>query len=160
MKYNASYLPFDQFIVNNINSAKPFLKWAGGKSQLLLEFDKRFPEELSNKKIKHYYEPFLGSGAVFFFIKQKYQIEKAFLYDINPDLILTFTVVHKAHKELIDELTKLSINYIKKPKEKRENYFYDVREQFNSELEQINFNRYKNNWVPRAAKMIFLNKIG
>jgi DNA adenine methylase len=61
-------------------TAKPFLKWAGGKSQLLPEFIKRFPKELIDGEINNYYEPFLGGGAVFFHIMQNYKIENAYLY--------------------------------------------------------------------------------
>ncbi|WP_052345365.1 DNA adenine methylase [Alkaliflexus imshenetskii] len=46
-------------------SAKPFLKWAGGKGQLLPKFQELYPPQLKEHKIKTFYEPFLGSGAVF-----------------------------------------------------------------------------------------------
>jgi len=73
--------------------AKPFLKWVGGKGQLLSIFNKLYPLELRQKKIKNYYEPFLGGGAVFFDIAQKYEIESAYLYDINEELILAYIVI-------------------------------------------------------------------
>ena len=62
---------------------KPFIKWAGGKSQLLEQYKKIFPFELKAGIIKNYYEPFLGGGSVFFYIAQKYAIENAILFDIN-----------------------------------------------------------------------------
>lgn len=89
----------------NLIVAKPFLKWAGGKTQLLEQFTKFFPSELKNGSLKNYYEPFLGSGAVFFFVAQNYPIKKAYLSDINEDLVLTFSVVQKNVFELIDELS-------------------------------------------------------
>ncbi|MGZ7044026.1 MAG: DNA adenine methylase, partial [Methanobacterium sp.] len=69
---------------NSIN-ARPFLKWAGGKTQLLSEFEKRLPSSIRETgEIKSYIEPFIGGGALFFFLKNKYNIENSFLFDINP----------------------------------------------------------------------------
>lgn len=142
----------------NLPKATPFLKWAGGKTQLLDQFVKYFPPELKNGTLKNYYEPFLGGGAVFFFIAQNYQIQKAFLSDVNEDLVLTFSVVQKNVFELIDELTFLKDIYIKKDEIEREKYFYAIREQYNSERLKIEYKKYSNDWIPRAAKLIFLNK--
>jgi len=69
--------------------AKPFLKWAGGKGQLLSKFYDFYPDELKSGIITHYYEPFIGGGAVFFEVAQQYNIQSAYLYDINEELILT-----------------------------------------------------------------------
>ena len=63
--------------------AKPFLKWAGGKGQLINTFDEMFPSELKKGKIKTYIEPFVGGGAVLFHVLQNYDIEKAHIKDIN-----------------------------------------------------------------------------
>jgi len=146
--------------MNNINLsiAKPFLKWAGGKTQLLEQFVEYFPPELKNGSLKNYYEPFLGGGAVFFFIAQNYPIEKAFLSDVNEDLVLTFSVVQQNVFELIDGLTSLKSEYLKRNEHEREKYFYKIRELYNSERIKINFNQYSTEWIPRAAKLIFLNK--
>ncbi|HBH47351.1 MAG TPA: modification methylase, partial [Bacteroidales bacterium] len=76
-------------------SAKPFLKWAGGKGQLLKQFEKFYPDQLKAGKIKHYYEPFVGGGAVFFDIAQKYAIERATLFDINEELVLCYQVIQR-----------------------------------------------------------------
>jgi DNA adenine methylase len=79
--------------------AKPFLKWVGGKRQLLAQFENLYPIELKEKKIKNYYEPFVGGGAVFFDVAQNYEVENAFLYDINDELILSYKVIQKdVHK--------------------------------------------------------------
>lgn len=138
--------------------AKPFLKWAGGKTQLLEQFSLFFPTELKNGSLKNYYEPFLGGGAVFFFIAQNYPIKKAYLSDVNEDLVLAFSVVQQNVFELMDELTLLKNEYIKRDNHEREKYFYKIRELFNSERVKIDFNKYSTNWIPRAAKLIFLNK--
>ena len=61
----------------NIRSAKPFLKWAGGKKQLLMEFDNRLPDNIKETgTIERYIEPFVGGGAMFFFLKQHYNIRR------------------------------------------------------------------------------------
>ncbi len=75
------------------NAAKPFIKWAGGKTQLLAQFAERYPSELIQGKITRYVEPFLGGGAVFLDIAQRYPIEEAILHDINEELILVYRVV-------------------------------------------------------------------
>ena len=77
-------------------TAKPFLKWAGGKRQLLQHFSSLYPPGLQLGRIKNYYEPFAGSGAVFFDIARRFTIENAFLSDVNPDLVLTYKMV-KGH---------------------------------------------------------------
>ncbi len=142
----------------NLSIAKPFLKWAGGKTQLLEQFVEYFPPELKNGSLKNYYEPFLGGGAVFFFIAQNYPIKKAYLSDVNEDLVLTFSVVQQNVFELIDELTLLKSEYVNKDDHEREKYFYKIRELYNFERLKIDFNKYSTEWIPRAAKLIFLNK--
>ena len=78
---------------------KPFLKWAGGKGQLIKEIEARLPEELKAGQIDRYVEPFVGGGAVFFYIAQKYDsIKKFYLFDINEDLVNCYNAV-KDHVE-------------------------------------------------------------
>lgn len=141
-----------------LTTAKPFLKWAGGKTQLLEQFTDHFPKELKEEKLYNYYEPFLGGGAVFFFIAQNYSIKNAYLSDINEDLMLTYNVVKKNVTELIEELATLKESYLKKDEPKREEYFYEIRTTFNEEKGEINFDNYSTTWIVHAAKMIFLNK--
>jgi DNA adenine methylase len=61
--------------------AKPFLKWAGGKAQLIDQITARLPEELRNGKIRRYVEPFVGGGALFFHIAQTFDIDDFFITD-------------------------------------------------------------------------------
>jgi len=138
--------------------AKPFLKWAGGKSQLLPKFQELYPEQLKEKKIKFYYEPFLGSGAVFFDIAQKFNIESAYLYDINEELILTYKVIQKDVYNLIDFLHRYAKAYLKLDKKKRQEYFYEQRTNYNLQRFNVDFNKYSEAWIPRASQLIFLNK--
>ncbi|HOR39665.1 MAG: Dam family site-specific DNA-(adenine-N6)-methyltransferase [Paludibacteraceae bacterium] len=147
----------DLFNPSNVG-AKPFLKWAGGKGQLLDIFQKLYPEQLKRKKIKNFYEPFLGSGAVFFDITQKYEIENAFLYDINEELILAYKVIQRDVSKLIDFLHRYQKTYLKLDKVKRKEFFYNQRTNYNLQRFNIDYDKYSENWVPRAAQLIFLNK--
>ena len=81
--------------------ARPFLKWAGGKTQLLPEIDKRLPLELKKGELNAYIEPFLGAGAVFFHVAQHYPVNKYYLSDINPLLVLVYQVIKKNVGEFI-----------------------------------------------------------
>lgn len=138
--------------------AKPFLKWVGGKRQLLDQFEELYPTELKLKKIKNYYEPFVGGGAVFFDVAQKYEIENAYLYDINEELILTYKVIQKDVTKLIEFLHKYDTFYKKLTEKKQKEYYYEVRENFNLQRFKIDYNKYSENWIPRAAQTIFLNR--
>ncbi len=147
----------DIFISNNLG-AKPFLKWAGGKTQLLSRFQQLYPEALKNKKIKNYYEPFLGSGAVFFDIAQNFEIENAYLYDINDELILTYKVIQQDAAKLIDFLFRYQQIYLKMNKKKKEEYFYQQRVNYNLQRFNVDYTKYSSAWIARAAQLIFLNR--
>jgi len=113
-----------------------FLKWAGGKLQLIKQFEKLFPASFRN-----YYEPFVGSGAVFFFIKSKLKPNKAILSDTNEELINCFVIVRDKPSELIEVL----LNYRKRHSKEQ---YYEVRSLEPDALDNIN----------RAARLIYLNK--
>lgn len=138
--------------------AKPFLKWAGGKTQLLSQFECYYPKELKECNIQKYIEPFFGGGALFFELAQKYNIKIAYLYDINEELILTNKVVQEDPKALIKELKKYSERYKIFSDEEREKFFYEIRGNYNSQLKKINYEEFSKNWIKRAAQIIFLNK--
>ncbi|MFQ5583066.1 MAG: DNA adenine methylase [Calditrichia bacterium] len=146
---------------NNGNTnrfAKPFLKWAGGKSQLLKQFEKFYPPELKSGQIKKYIEPFVGSGAVFFDIVQKYPLESVYLHDVNEDLILTYCVIRNDPQLLIEHLSRHSKQYHKLPDKQRKDYYYGMREKFNRQRQNINPGKYSQQWAARAGQLIFLNK--
>lgn len=125
---------------------KPFLKWAGGKTQLLKKIEERY---YIDKSIKKYYEPFLGGGAILFDILEKKDFEYVVANDINKKLIITYNVVKNNVEKLYDELLLLKDDY-KNSKEK-EKYYYRIRSAFNkSELEDLDL----------ALMFIFLNKTG
>lgn len=138
--------------------AQPFLKWAGGKRQLLPILEKNLPQELLSSEIENYYEPFLGSGAMFFFLIQKFNFKKIFLSDTNTDLILTFKVIQNNVQPLIKELETIQQKYISLEKTARKNFYYAIRAEFNAEKESVNFIQYDSGWIKRASKLIFLNK--
>lgn len=153
----SNHLYIELFKSKNYN-ARPFLKWAGGKSQLLSKFNDLYPNQLKNNEIKHYYEPFLGSGAVFFDVVQKYNIQSAYLYDINDELIITYKVIQKNVENLIDILFNIQSNYLKLDKEKRKEFFYSQREKYNQNRLIFDYYKYSESWFYRAAQLIFLNK--
>ena len=148
----------DKVAVPVETEAKPFLKWAGGKSQLLPQFEKYYPPELAAGDIERYIEPFLGGGAVFLAIAQRFYIKEAYLTDINPELILVYRVVQRDVAELIAQLQEHQRAYDASNEEQRTAYFYTVRDQYNAQRAEIDFNHYSSAWVTRAARMIFLNK--
>jgi len=137
---------------------KPFIKWVGGKNQLLDQFEQYFPSELKKGQIKQYVEPFLGGGAMFFAISKRYNIEKAYLSDMNKDLILTYIVVQQKSERLLDFLRQFQNEYNSTKQEKRNELFLSVRSHFNDHRFEINYSKYSENWIPRAAQFIFLNK--
>jgi len=127
------------------SSASPFLKWAGGKSQLLSQFEKFFPEEFNN-----YLEPFAGGGAVFFYLYNKGRLRnKSILIDNNKELINTYKVIRNNVKQLISLLKKLEKSYKKRQKE----FFYEVR---SWDRDRQRFSKRSN--VEKAARAIFLNR--
>jgi DNA adenine methylase len=148
-----------KLLLENISlKAKPFLKWAGGKGQLLNTFHDLYPAALKEKKIVTYIEPFLGSGAVFFDIAQKYGIKQAFLYDINEELILVYKVVQRDAARLIEFLFRYQKIYWPLNTEKRSAYFYEQRANYNTQRFNIDYTTYSDTWIPRAAQFIFLNR--
>ncbi|HOR93762.1 MAG TPA: Dam family site-specific DNA-(adenine-N6)-methyltransferase, partial [Spirochaetota bacterium] len=138
--------------------SRPFIKWAGGKSQLIDEIDERLPVELREREITTYFEPFLGGGAVFFYIAQKFSIERAVLFDINEDLIITYKVIKYNPEELMRFIDYYKYLYNNLDIEKQKDFFYSIRENYNKNKVKINFNDYNNELIEHAAQMIFLNK--
>ena len=131
---------------------KPFLKWAGGKGQLLKEIEKYYP--FDNEAVTKYAEPFVGGGAVLFDILSKYNLEEIYISDINAELINTYVIIREHIEELIALLNKYQSEYIPLETEDRKSYYIAKRERFNDL--KVNSNETEN--VEKAALMIFLNK--
>lgn len=146
------------------NVARPFLKWAGGKTQLLSQIDDNLPQELKNGKIKKYVEPFVGGGAVFFHLASNYNFEQVILNDINEELILTYIVIKKEPKKLILSLRKIENEYFVINKEEQDKYYYDKRNEFNDQKKIFDYKSIFDNEeltdeaIYHASLMIFLNK--
>ncbi len=132
--------------------AKPFLKWAGGKGQLLNKFEEMYPQELVNGQIDTYIEPFVGGGAVLFDVLQKYKVKKAVIVDLNKELINCYRCIKSDVNELIKHLENLQDEFLPLLDIARKEYFLKVRNRYN----EIHLNgKYD---FEKAADFIFLNK--
>lgn len=116
------------------NYPRPFLKWAGGKSQLISQYIPYLPKQFTN-----YYEPFLGGGAIFFYLYCHQPTFSAFLTDINPELINTYSCIR-------DNVEQLILLLAEHQKRHNKEYYYEVR------------SRNKGTSIERAARLIYLNK--
>lgn len=132
------------------NDVKPFLKWAGGKGQLLKEIQKYYPFGDSN--FTKYAEPLVGGGAVLFDVLSKYNLKEVYISDINAELINTYKVIRDDVESLIARLNELQSDFVPLDDEKRKEYYYDKRKTFNTLKSDNDFN------AEQAALMIFLNK--
>lgn len=118
----------------NDNKVKPFLRWAGGKSW----FTKNHIHNFLPEKFNDYYEPFLGGGSVFFYLKSKGLLnQKVFLSDTNEELINTYKIIKTSFKDLKKVLDnhKDSVDF-----------YYKIR--------SVDFD----NNIERAARFLYLNK--
>ena len=136
-----------------IEKVRPFVKWAGGKGSLIPQLNNFYPYELKNGIIERYIEPFVGGGAVLIDILQKYNVQEAYAFDINIDLINSYNVIKNNVEELIVNLKIMETEYIQLEQEERKNYFYNKREEYN------NYTLEKNEQnIQRAAQFIYLNR--
>ena len=114
--------------------AKPFIKWVGGKGQLIEQLEALLPADFSERENVTYIEPFVGGGAMLFYMLQTYpNIKSAVINDINPDLTLCYQVVRDNPTELIKSLNAIQSDYYAlRTEEERKMYFLQQRERFNS----------------------------
>jgi len=119
---------------------KPFIKWVGGKTQLIPSILPLIPDDFGT-----YYEPFLGGGALFFTLRSAREKFRACLNDLNTDLINTYRVVRDSPQGLIDLLTEWKKDYMRNP----EPFFYEIR---------ANEKKGLRTDEEMAARFIFLNK--
>lgn len=130
--------------------AKPFIKWVGGKTQLLSAIERTLPADFAQRKNVTYIEPFVGGGAVLFWILQKYpNITRAVINDINPDLMLAYKIVRDNPADLILELQTIQSEYMLLNNEQRKMYYLQKRELFNTKAL---------NAVENTSLFIFLNR--
>ena len=116
---------------------KPFVKWAGGKRQLLPELEKNFPKQFGT-----YFEPFLGGGAVLFDLLPKKPNLKCNVSDLNSDLVLAYVTIRDKLGRLIESLETHSKNYHKNST----GYYYEVRKE------------EPKNQIEKVSRLLFLNK--
>lgn len=130
--------------------AKPFLKWAGGKGQLLSQLSEHLPERVTNEPFT-YIEPFVGGGAMLFYMLQRFSnIKRAIINDVNEDLILAYLIIKDNVEALITELGKKEKDYLSiADQEGRSRFFYDIRERYNQHVGSD---------IERVSQLIFLNK--
>lgn len=131
---------------------KPFLKWAGGKGQLLSEIEKYYP--FGDRNIIKYAEPFVGGGAVLFDILSKYDLEEVYISDINAELINTYRIIRDDIDNLVAILMIMQSEFVSLDTEHRKLYYMAKRERFND----LKLNYSGNANAEKAALMIFLNK--
>lgn len=114
--------------------AKPFIKWVGGKSQLIEQLEALLPADFSERKDITYIEPFVGGGAMLFYMLQTYpNIKSAVINDINPDLTLCYQVVRDNPTELIKSLNVIQSEYYAlQTEEERKVFYLQQRERFNT----------------------------
>lgn len=134
-----------------MNKAKPFLKWVGGKGQLIEQLEKLLPANFYKWDNATYIEPFVGGGAMLFYMLQTYKnITSAVINDINPDLMTCYNVIKKNPKELIKSLENIQAEYYAlSTEEKRKEFYLNIRSIFNKKsLDDIN----------NTTLFIFLNR--
>lgn len=132
-------------------TAKPFLKWAGGKTQLINDIEKALPKDIYRDKFT-YIEPFVGSGAVLFWMLNNFpNLKKAVINDINEDLINTYRTIASKPRELISILQVLQNEFhgLEGKDEQKKEYYYSKRELYNTRKEEQS---------GQAALFIFLNR--
>lgn len=136
---------------NNMAKGKPFIKWVGGKGQLIEQLDSLLPEDFGNWEDVTYIEPFVGGGAMLFYMLQRYpNIKHAVINDVNSDLTNLYWVVRDFPEALIKSLAIIENKYLAlQNEEDKRSFFLMQRERYNGK------NLYS---VENAALFIFLNK--
>lgn len=132
-------------------NVKPFIKWVGGKSQLIEQLDAQLPADFDSLEDVTYIEPFVGGGAMLFYMLQHYpNINHAIINDINPDLTTCYRTVRDNPKELIASLQDIENTYFSlNTEEARKEFFMVVRNRYNEK----NLDPIEN-----TTKFFFLNK--
>ncbi|WP_298533608.1 DNA adenine methylase [uncultured Treponema sp.] len=130
-------------------TAHPFVKWVGGKSQLLKEIRIKYPSQ-----IEKYCEPFVGGGAVLFDVLQKFQPKEVLINDINTELINAYTQIRDNREDLIFQLSEIQAVYQNHTTEENKEFFYEKRTRYN----ELKISGTEQENLEKAALFIFLNK--
>ncbi len=135
----------------NIVQLKPFVKWVGGKTQLVNELEKMLPAD-GEKVLTKYVEPMVGGGALLFNVLSKFDFEQIYISDINAELINAYNAIKNNVDTLISKLAEMQMLFLPMDENGRNYFYYSARDKFNSlELNEQNS-------VEKAALFIFLNK--
>ena len=131
--------------------AKPFIKWVGGKSQLIEQLDAQLPADFDNWENVTYIEPFVGGGAMLFYMLQKYpNITHAVINDVNPDLTNCYRTVRDNPEQLIESLREIQQEYyVLQTEEERKEFYLAARDRYNEK----NLDPIEN-----TTKFFFLNR--
>lgn len=131
--------------------AKPFIKWVGGKTQLIEQLDALLPADFDNWNDVTYIEPFVGGGAMLFYMLQQYpNIRHTIINDVNPDLTTCYQTVKNNPEELIESLMNIQNAYnALQTEEARKDFFLSVRDRYNEK----NLDAIEN-----TTKFFFLNR--
>lgn len=142
---DAGYFNLDEN--NKKNVTKPFLKWAGGKGQLIKQIRTYYP---FSKSVTKYVEPFVGGGAVLFDVLNNFDLEEIYLNDINEDLINTYSCVRDHLEDLLVLLKQYQVEYSQLNDEERKKYYLSKRTLYNDKVSVSK--------LEQAGLLIFLNK--
>lgn len=136
---------------DNVIKAKPFVKWAGGKGSLINSLIANLPSDFEEQQKVTYVEPFVGGGAMLFFMLNHYpNIKRAVINDVNEDLINCYRLIKFTPSLLIDLLRKIKSEYFSLTSlDEKSKYYYEMRTKYNND----EFSKEE-----RAACFMFLNK--
>ena len=140
-------------MLEGVAHGKPFVKWAGGKGQLIAQLEALFPRALGQGEVETYVEPFVGGGAMLFHILGKYPtVRRVVINDLNGDLTNVYRVVKEEPRALIALLSEFQTEFFaNKELEERRAYYLAKRTRYNARLADA---------VEQAALFIFLNRTG
>ncbi|MCD8206032.1 MAG: DNA adenine methylase [Clostridia bacterium] len=134
-------------------SLRPVIKWVGGKGQLLGEIEKRLPRDLGNG-IRKYAEPFVGGGAVLFYILSNYDLDDVYISDTNKELINVYRKIQTNVDDLTESLYGLQTEYWRSDEDDRKKMFYEMRKKFNGLIKSDE----SGDSVEAAVLFIFINR--
>ena len=137
--------------VKYTGNAHPFVKWVGGKGQLIDVLKKNLPSHMGTQ-ITKYAEPFVGGGALLFDLINTYEFEEVYINDNNKELINVYEVVKNNCNILIIKLKEMEYLYNNLSEEEQQTFYYEKREQFNNLVLSDESN------IEKASLFIFLNK--
>lgn len=136
--------------INTKEQAKPFIKWVGGKGQLLQQLEKQLPTDLHEEEFT-YIEPFVGGGAMLFYMLQNFMnIKQVVINDINRNLTEAYRVIKQEPEGLVYRLKQIEKQYLNITTEDgRKNFYLEMRRRFNEEVLSS---------LDKSAILIFLNR--